>query len=81
MANMYRIFEIGDKGQRTVAGWGDHASIADARRTVERWGKVLAFELDTDHDAVDALVLPSHGLGAVQIVIEPLRDETAWPTH
>ena len=78
---MYRIFELGDNRWRTVVGWSDHASIAGARRTVERWGKVVAVELNTDHDAADALVLPSHGLGAVQVVIEPLRHETAWPTH
>ena len=48
MTIIYRIYEIADNSTCTAAGWGDHASMADARRTVERWGRVVSFELDTE---------------------------------
>lgn len=83
MTATYRIYEINDNGSRTVVGWGDHMSMAEAKATVEKWGKVLAWELDADHDAADALILPHaapQSMGAIQIAVEPLRDGTSWPT-
>jgi hypothetical protein len=82
MATMYRIYEISAKGKQTPAGWGDHASMSDALRTIRRWGKVMALDLDEQHDSADVLLLATVTDGAVHITIEPLpADRSTWPTH
>ncbi len=78
----YRIYEI-DGLRRTVAGWGDHASIASAKEAVARWGRIYIWELDTDHDAVDALIMPHNKLAIVQITVEPIvkGESKEWTTQ
>ena len=57
MATMYRIYEVSDEGTQTPAGWGDHASMSDALRTIRRGGKVMAVDIDQQHDSADVLLL------------------------
>jgi hypothetical protein len=79
---MWRIYENPDTACALLAGFGDHASLADARSTVERWGKIVTWERDRDHDAVDALVLPFHISGYVYLTIERLpAGAAAYPTN
>jgi len=77
----YRIFEIGDDGHRSAAGWGDHATIASAKDACERMGRLLIWRVDTQHDAVDALLAPGNGIGPVQIAIEPIHGTKEWTTQ
>ena len=41
---------------------------------------MVAWEIDDEHDAADALILPGSGLGAVQIAVEKITNGESWPT-
>lgn len=78
---IYRIFEIADDGTRTVAGWGDHASLASAKATISRWGRIRGWKLDTQFGAVDALIEPGEGLPPTFLAIEPVNDTQEYITQ
>ena len=66
----YRIFEIDDTGQRSVAGWADHASMASARAAIEAWGKIVCWNVDREFDAVDVLIIAKDIDEGVQLAVE-----------
>lgn len=72
MADAWRIFEIDDAGKRSVAGWGDHSSIASAKAAVAAWGKILVWTVDTEFDCADALIIPANGLACIQLAVEKI---------
>ena len=74
----YRIYEIDDLGQRSVAGWGDHATMTSARAAVQSWGRVVGWRLDALHDAADCLLIPGEGLSPTWIAIERIHDTKEW---
>jgi hypothetical protein len=68
----YRIFEHDGLIRRTVAK--NLATIEDGRAFLARWGELVAFDLDPEHDAADA-ALHRHRGGGGQLQIYAIERE------
>lgn len=77
----YRIFETDDTGRRSVAGWGDHATMASAMRAVSQWGRVTGWKMDREHDAADTMLIPGDGLDPTWISIERMHERSDCVTN
>jgi hypothetical protein len=74
----WRLYEVTDKGERKVSGWGDHSSLTSARSTIERWGRITAWNVDRKHNSVDVMIQPHGRPSFAHIVVEPVAGDI-WP--